>query len=305
MGAGGVGACLGAHLTAKGGAQGISTALIARGEHLSAIRKDGLRLISPTEDLHVRPDTASEDPADAGIADVIFLTVKLYGLAQASAQILPIVGPETLVIPLQNGVTAAEEVGEIVGRERVLAGTTYISCFVTAPGVVTQKSPAVPIAFGEIDGGRSERVERLGQIGQAIGLDFRPMDAILSEIWRKFVAWSGFSILACLSRQSIGEILADAALTKLYRRIMEETVAVGRAAGVDLPLDLVDTILAMSANYAPNAKGSMREDLEAERPLEIRWLSGSVQELGRRFGIATPIHDVAAACLMPHEAGRR
>lgn len=300
MGAGGVGSGLGAHL-ARAGAD---VTLIGRGAHLAAIQSGGLDVTTPSARFQVTDVRATDDPAGAGPFDIAFVTVKLYDLEDAVGRLAPALAPDGFVVPLQNGVSAARDAETIVGAGRVVPGTTFISSFVTAPGTVAQKSPDVPIVFGEADGRLSPRVEALAALGTDAGLAFKAVDDIQAQLWRKFVVLSAFAAIGCLARQTIGEILADDALRSLFRRAMTETVAVGRAEGVELPEGIVDRLTEAAGGYAPEARGSMQEDLAAGRRLEVNWISGEVARLGNRHGIDTPVHETATACLMPYAEGR-
>lgn len=299
FGAGGIGCAIGGHL-ARAEAD---VTLIARGAHLAAMQEKGLTLRTPAEEFTVHPAPVTDDVAATGPFDVILLTTKLYDLEDAARTALPALADEGFLVPLQNGVTAGETVAAIAGTERVVPGTTYVSCFVVEPGTAAQKSPKVPVIFGEAPGGASERTARLAQAGQDAGLAFNASDNIQIDLWRKFVALSGFSAVGCLSRQPMGGILADAELRALFLRAMQETVAVGQAAGVPLPDDAADQALAHAENYAPEARGSMQEDLLAGRRMEVAWQSGAVVRIGRLHGIDTPVHQTAAACLEPFADG--
>lgn len=305
MGAGGVGSGVGAHLARGAAAAGIDVALIARGPHLAAMKATGLQVTSPNGDFAVPELTVTDTPTAAGPFDVVLLTVKLYDLEDAARRIAPALANDGFVVTVQNGVSAARDVGVLVGADRVVAGATFISSFVTAPGMVGQKSPDVPVVFGEPDGRMSPRVKALAAAGVAAGVQFKAVPDIQSALWRKFVALTGFSAVGCLARATIGDILADDALRVLFRRAMAETVAVGQAEGVPLPEDLVDQLTDHVGAYAPEARGSMQEDLTAGRRLEVNWISGEVVRLGRRHGIDTPVHQTAAACLMPCAAGQK
>lgn len=285
MGAGGVGSYLGGMLS-RSGAQ---VTLICRGRHLEAVRRQGLAVSTPKESFHVRVE-ASE--LATGQADVVLLGVKLYDLERAARQILPMLGPHSQVVTLQNGVTAAEEAGAIVGSERVAAGAVFLNARLVAPGTVDSRSEINTVVF-------DRKAAALRDLCVAAGVDAKLSDDIRVDLWRKFVPVAGLSALSCLSRQPIGPVRDDPALRALYRQAMQEVAALAAAKGVALEADIVERTLALAARYKYDARVSMLEDLEAGKPLELEWLSGYVSREARRLGVAAPFHDMAYACLKP------
>jgi len=301
MGAGGVGSYLGALLAGAGA----DVTLICRGAHLAAIRTGGLRVTRHDGQVAATAIAATDDPATVGPVDVIVQSVKLYDLAAASQQMLPMIGPDTMVLSVQNGITAPDEIGAIVGPTHVVGGVVFINSTVVAPGVVHCRSEMNSLIFGELDGRVSQRVAALRELCLAAGIGTRVSDSVQTEQWRKFVPVAGLSAISCLSRQPIGPVREDRKLRALYRQAMTEVVALATAKGVALESGIVEHMLALAERYQPEAKVSMLEDLEAGKPLELDWLSGYVSREARRLGVATPFHDVAYTCLKPLAAGRR
>jgi 2-dehydropantoate 2-reductase len=290
MGAGGIGSYLGAMLARSG----VDVTLVCRGRHLAALRAGALSVTTPHESFSVRV-RATERPE--GEHDVVIQAVKLYDLAGSTRQMLPMVGPGTLVIPIQNGVTAADEVGAIVPRRNVGGGTVFINAHVSAPGVVTSKSEMNTFYFGELDNSHTERVARFRDVCTKAAIDARVPANIRAEQWRKFVPVAGLSAMASLCRQPIGPILRDPALKALYRQAMQEVAELARAKGIAVEPDIVERMLALAARYKYDAKVSMLEDLEAGKPLELEWLSGYVSREAAKLGTRAPFHDMAYACL--------
>ena len=301
MGAGGVGSYFGGML-ARSGAE---LTFVCRGAHLEAIRRKGLRVATPGEDFTVERISATDDPAAVGPVDVIVQSVKLYDLASSSRMMLPMVGRQTMVLPIQNGVTAAEEIGAIAGAERVAAGMTFVNARIESPGVVRRRSEANLLAFGELDGRVSARVTKFRDLCVAAGIEARASENIGRDLWRKFTAVAALSAVCCLSRQPMGPIREDPALRALYVQAMKEVAALAAAKGLELEPDIVDRTLAIAQRFDYESRVSMLEDLEAGRRLELDWLSGYVSGEARRLGVATPFHDVAYACLKLAAGGRR
>lgn len=290
MGAGAIGSFLGGML-ARSGAEVV---LLCRGSHLAAVREKGLRVRSPAGEFTVDAIDATANPEEAGIADVVIQAVKLYDLADSSRAMLPMIGPRTLVLPIQNGVTAADEVGAIVRVERIVPATLYINAHLEAPGVVHSRSEKNILVMAAL-----ERIAAFREQCVAAGIDARGSPDIQVDLWRKFIPLAALSALACLCRQPIGAILQNPALKTLYRQAMAEVAVLGRAKGVALEADIVERMLALAATYKYDARVSMLEDLEAGKRLELEWLSGYVTREAARLGVPVPFHDMAYACLKP------
>jgi 2-dehydropantoate 2-reductase len=300
MGAGGIGCYVGGRLAAAG--QDVT--FIARGRQLDALKSRGLTVTSPFGDIRLPSVKATSDPAEIGPVDIVLMGVKLYDLESASRAALPLIGPETMVVPVQNGVTAHERIGAIVGREHVVGGLVFMSCFVVEPGVAAHKSQVHGLYFGELDGRVSKRVEAFRDIGVAAGYDAKASTNIQIELWNKYILLCGFSAVSTLSRQPIGPILADPDLRAVLTQSMGEVAAVARAMGIGVAADIVDKSVAFCGNFKADSKASMLEDLEAGKPLELAWLSGTLVGLAADAGVATPFHAIANAMLKPLAAGR-
>jgi 2-dehydropantoate 2-reductase len=299
MGAGGVGSYFGARLAGSGE----DVTFIARGQHLTALRERGMSVKSPHGDLRLETVAATDDPNTVGHVDVVLLTVKLYDLYNACTVIAPMVGPTTMIVPVQNGVSAVDIICSRFDHRHVVGGLVFVASFVVAPGEVEHKTELHRLVFGEMDGTLSDRVLAFRDAGQRAGFDAEASENIESEWWNKFALLGGISPVTSLSRQTVGAITANENLHEVARQSIAEVVAVGRAKGVVLAPDLVESTLALNAKYDPDAKNSMLLDLEAGKPLEHEWLSGEILRLGRQFGIPTPFHEIAYALLKPFAAG--
>jgi 2-dehydropantoate 2-reductase len=298
MGTGGVGGYFGGRLAAAGE----DMSFIARGAHLEALKTRGLRLDSPRGDLVLPAVRATDDPAEIGPVDVVLFTVKMYDVERAARAIAPLIGPDTVVVTLQNGVEAVDLVSRAVGRGHVAGGVAYVAAVIAAPGVI--KHTALDrLIFGELDGRRSARLEALHAACLAAGFDATLSTAIDVDLWSKFSRLSVFSGMTAVTRSPIGILRDDPDLLSMLRAACEESIAVGRARGVPLPDMVMDEILAMVHSLPPVAKSSMLEDLERGRQLELPWLSGAVVRLGRESQVPTPIHRFIATVLKPFEKG--
>jgi 2-dehydropantoate 2-reductase len=300
VGAGGVGAGYGAAL-AKAGAD---VTFIARGAHLAAMKSRGLKLESPRGDIHLVPTQATDDAASVGPVDVVLFCVKLWDVESAGHAIKPMVGKDTAVIPLQNGVDAAERLIPILGRQAVMGGVANISATITEPGVIRQTGTILRIAFGELDGSRSARGEAFAALCAKAGIDGGLSTSILTDLWMKFILLAANASIMALARLPIGKLRDDPDIAPWFAIAYEEVAAVGRAAGIALPADAVERTLAFNRNAPPHLIPSMAVDLLRGNRIELPWLSGKVVELGKKYSVPTPTHALMYATLKPYIMGK-
>jgi 2-dehydropantoate 2-reductase len=299
VGAGGVGGGFGAAL-AKVGAD---VAFIARGAHLAAMKAQGLQVRSDRGDIHLVPTHATDDPADIGKVDVVLFCVKLWDIESAGQHIKPLIGPDTAVIPLQNGVDAAERLIPILGPGAVMGGVAQISASITGPGVIQQVGTFMRMIFGELDGRRSRRGEDFLALCLRAGFDATLSEQILTDLWMKFILLASNASMMAATRQPIGKLRDDPDLRPIFTAAYREVVEVGRAKGVALPADAVDRVVDLTSHMPPAMKASMALDLDRGNRLELPWLGGKVVELGRELAVPTPTHSMMAAVLKPYIMG--
>jgi 2-dehydropantoate 2-reductase len=293
MGTGGVGGYFGGLLARDG----YDVTFIARGAHLQAIREHGLRIESVNGDFTVRPASAVESPAEAGIVDYVLLCVKNYSLPAALEQISGLIGPQTAILTLQNGVEAPDLVEAAYGRERVLPGVVYCEVAIRAPGVIFQGTPLRRIVFGEYDGSETGRVARLAAAFRAAGVDTVVSPNIGAALWTKCCFITAMSGVTTLMRQPLGALLADEETRILLQTVMEETRAVALAQGIVFDSEPVAAGMATAARFPYGARSSMLRDLERGAPIEVEALNGAIVRLGRACGIPTPANQVIYAAL--------
>jgi 2-dehydropantoate 2-reductase len=299
VGTGGVGAGYGAAL-AKAGAD---VTFIARGAHLAAMKRDGLKVQSQRGDIHLVPTQATDNPAEIGKVDFVLFCVKLWDVESAGISIKPLIGPDTGVIPLQNGVDAAERLIPILGPNAVMGGVAQISAKIIEPGVIQQVGTFMRMVFGELDGRSSPRGEKLLALCLKAGFEAKLTDAILTELWMKFILLAANASAVALARQPIG-VLRDPDLRPVMLSAYREVMEVGRAYGVALPDNAVETISGYSDSLPAHQKPSMALDLERGNRLELPWLGGKVVELGKKLGVPTPTHSLMYAMLKPYIMGK-
>ena len=299
VGAGGVGGGFGAAL-AKAGAD---VTFIARGTHLAAMKKDGLKVQGGRGETHLVPTKATDNPAEVGPVDIVLFCVKLWDVESAGERIKPLIGKGTAVVPLQNGIDAHERLLPIVGREALMCGVAQISASITAPGVITQVGTFMRMIFGELDGKRSKRGDDLLALCQKAGFDVTLSEAILTELWMKFILLATNASITAATRQPLGKLRDDPDIRPIMIASFRETFEVGRAKGIALPDDAVDRILDLVGHAPPAMKASMALDLERGNRLELPWLGGKVVALGRELSVPTPIHTMFYALLKPYIMG--
>lgn len=297
-GSGGVGGYFGGLLARAGEEVGF----VARGEHLRALRERGLRVRTRDDDFTI-PVRASNDPTAFGTPDLVLFCVKSYDTDAAAEQLRPVVGPETAVLTLQNGVQNAEKLERAFGRRAVMIGAAYIETSIAGPGLIDAPSPRRALVFGELDNRRSPRAEQLLEACLRAGIDATLSARMLQVWWEKFLFISAMAGMTTITRRPIGEVRAHAATRRMLRGLLDEGAAVARAAGVGLTDDLPQQIIRMTDGLQPTMKSSMQRDLERGRRLEIDDLNGSLVQLGERHGVPTPLNFAVAAVLSLENRG--
>lgn len=295
---------LGGYFGARMAAAGNDVSFIARGTNLEAIRSHGLKVESVLGDLHLPNPNVTDNPASIGPVDTVLFAVKLWDTEKAAKQALPLVGPNTRVITLQNGVDSAERLAPILGADNVVAGAAFIAAVMSAPGVVTHTSQFARMICGRIDGKPDAPLQAFADAAQAAGIEIALSDAINRERWQKFVFLIGLSGATAATRKPLGPILADPDTRAFFLSLMREVEAIGRANGVALPADFADDRMKFGESSPPTFKASLLHDLERGNRLELDWLAGKVLEFGRLLGVPTPANEAVYAVLKLHRMGK-
>jgi 2-dehydropantoate 2-reductase len=301
MAAGAVGSYFGGRLQAAGH----DVAYIARRANLDALRKDGLKIQSVHGDLHLPKVFATSDPKEVGPVDVVLFAVKLWDTEIAAELAKPMVGPNTRVIALQNGVDSYERVSPILGREQTIPGTAYIAAVLGGPGLMLHTSKFAIMRCGRIDGAPDQKLSAFVDAAKAANIDIQPQQDMNRERWQKFIFLSSMAGVNCATRLPIGKVLADPDTRAFYRKLMEECLAVGQKSGAKVPDDWVNDRMVFSDNAPPGMKASMLHDLEAGNRLELDWLTGKVVSLGRELGVPTPASEAVYAAVKLHRMGKQ
>jgi 2-dehydropantoate 2-reductase len=300
VGAGGVGGYFGARLARAG--QDVT--VVARGDHLDAIRSRGLSVRSAVEGEYTVTVAAMEKVAGSREADAVLLCVKSFDTDVAVEQVREVVGPATPVLSLQNGVDNEERIDAALGPGHALGGVAYVFAAIEAPGVVAHTF-AGRIVLGEMDGRPTPRAERLREAFAAAGIPVALSADIRRALWEKYLMISAQAGMTALTRCPIGVIRDTPETWCMYRMIVEELAALGRASDVALPADAVETTLAHAGQLAPHLYSSLHHDLVHGKRLELEALHGHAVRLGRRLGVPTPMVFAVYAALKPFAEGKR
>lgn len=303
-GVGGVGGYFGGLLARSG----LDVRFIARGAHLAPLRERGLRVRSVRGDFEV-PVTVTDVPEEAGPCDVVFLAVKSYDTEGAAARLEPMLAEGGAVISLQNGVDNEGVLARHLGWERVIGGAALIFSSIAEPGVIEHTGGTTMILFGEMDGTRSERAERLLEVCRSAGVDAAIPDDIRVVLWLKFAFICAHAGMTATVRLPLGEIRDSEPAWAMYRRIVEEVGRIAAAEGVPLPPELVEEQFELAQSLEAGGFSSLHYDLTHGKRMELEALHGTAVRLARRHGVPAPMCEAVYAILAPwaarNEAGGR
>lgn len=300
FGTGGAGGYFGAHLALAGE----DVVFIARGEHLAAIRQNGLVLETASGEKVVKA-VATDDPASVGKVDVVLMGVKTWQLKDAVRSALPMMHNGTFVIPLQNGVEAADEIAELAGESRTVNGTCNTITRIVAPGRLRSMGDVNFLRFGELDNSRSERVIQFQDTVLRSGVRAEVPDDIQLAVWKKFCFAGGCGGISAAARAPAGVFRSVPETRDLVRRSIGEVVTLGKAMGVALDDNQVEETLAFADSLAYESTPSLLRDIAAGKPSELEAWTGAVVRLALKFGIATPVANAVYALLLPQEQKAR
>lgn len=297
MGSGGTGGYYGALLARTGQ----DVYFVARGAHLQAMRERGLQIKSTAGDFHIKPHMATDQPVDIGPVDLVLFCVKTYDTDAAAESAKPLVGPQSSVLSVQNGIDAVERIGRIVGMEHMLAGATWISTAVEAPGVIKHASDFRRLVFGELDGKTTPRAQAIFEALKKTGITVELSPAILKVLWTKFVFISSVSAMGSLTRLPMAAYRGVPETRSVLRGLMREVMAIAAASGVQLDSDADEKALDFIDHAGPNLKASMQLDVESGHRTELDSMIGVIGRKGLQLGIDTPVADFIYASLLPIE----
>ncbi len=299
MGAGGTGGYFGG-LLAKAGED---VTFIARGAHLDALRTQGLMVKSPLFGDFTLQVRATHDPQEIGPVDVVLFCVKSYDTEEAAQQILPLIGPETMILSLQNGIENEERLAQVVGEDAVLGAVAFVTAKIAAPGVILQTTKLSKLLFGELHGDITQRACRLQQVFEHASIATELHSNIHIALWEKFLFICALSGMTALTRLPIGQILACPETREMTRQIMSEVAEVARKRGAILSPDCVQRNFQALERLEPQARGSLYVDLINGHKMELDTLNGAVVRLGCEADVSTPMNFAVYAALKPYTSG--
>jgi 2-dehydropantoate 2-reductase len=304
VGAGGVGGLLGGLLSRSGA----EVVVVARGAQLEAIRKSGLHVDSPLGAFTARVAAAADDPAALPASEAVLLAVKAWQVPEIAHRLKPLLAPGGAVVPLQNGVEAADQLAQALGPDAVAGGVIKVLAWIDGPGAVKHVGTAPVVIMGERGARAAAKSPRLDALAAALAraaVEARVSRDVERDIWEKFLAIEPWGAVAAASRAPIGVIRALPETRALHQAAMEEVAALARARGVALPADAVASTEAFLDGVPPEGTASMQRDIGAGRPSELEDQVGAVRRLGRESGVPTPVHDTLYATLLPQERAVR
>ncbi len=301
FGTGGVGGYFGGRLARAGE----DVTFIARSEHLRAIREKGLRVDGTDNDFVIYPAKATDDVSEVGETDLVILGVKAWQVPEAARAIKPLVGPNTTVLPLQNGVEAVPQLVDELGHDNVVGGLCRIVSFVVEPGHIRHAGFTPSIVIGELDNQRTERIVNIEQVFKRAGLEITIAADIQIALWMKFLFIASFSGVGAMADAPAGVIRSDPKWRTQIIKAMEEIYALAHARGINLPPDSIDTVMRSVDALPEDATSSMQRDIAARKPSELESQNGAVVRMARESGVEAPTHLLIYQTLKPSEEKAR
>jgi 2-dehydropantoate 2-reductase len=301
VGVGGVGGYFGGKL-AQGGADVV---FIARGRTLEALRTKGLRVDSIKGDFTLPTVKVSDDPFSVGPVDAVVMAVKAWQIPEAAAEIRPLIGKETVIVPLENGMEAPEQLAKVLGREHVLGGLCAIVSFIVEPGHVRHMGADPFVMLGELDNSRTRRVERLAEAFRNSGVQTEIPEDIHRSMWTKFLFIAPMSGIGAVTRVPIGAWRSIPETRSMVERALKEVLDVAAARGAKLADDAIEATMKRYDSLPADSTSSLQRDVMDGRPSELDAQLGAVVRLGRESGVATPIHELLYSVLQPMERKAR
>ena len=300
IGTGGVGGYFGAKLAQAGN----EVTFLARGEHLKAIQKNGLTVKSILGDFRVENIKATDKISNIEKPDLVIISVKAWQVKGIGEELKPILKSDTTIIPLQNGVLAADELMENIDRKHILGGLCRIISKIEAPGVINHFGVTPTIVFGELDKSKTERLARIQNVFNAAGIESRISDDIEADIWKKFISICVSGLLA-VSNTTYGELRELKETRNLMVELINEVYILSKKIGVNIEEGFVDKTVSFIDTYPSDSTSSLTRDVWERKPSEIEYQNGTVVRLGEKYGVATPINRFVYSCILPSELKAR
>lgn len=300
IGAGGVGGYFGGRLAQNGN----EVIFLARGEHLKAIRENGLEVKSVLGDFLINPARATDNLNEIGKVDLVILGVKAWQLTEVALKLKPVIKENTIVIPLQNGVSAAEELKEYLNETNIVGGLCFIISMIESPGVINHCGIEPSIVFGELNNYKSERLNRVKEVFDNSGIKAKISEDINTELWKKFITICVSGLLA-VSKTTYGELRELPETRQMMIDLLYEIYELSQKSGIKIESDFVEKTILLIDSYPYNSTSSLTRDVWEGKPSEIDYQSGTVVKLGKKYGVNTPVNEFIYHCILPMEIKAR
>lgn len=297
FGTGGVGGYFGGRLAEAGE----DVIFIARGDHLRAIKEKGLKVDSRNGDFVIYPAAATDTVSDVGVVDLVLVGVKAWQVPEAARAMKPLVGANTTVLPLQNGVDAASQLVDTLGPESVIGGLCRIVSFVVEPGHIRHAGAMPSVIIGELDNRQSQRIATIEELFKRAGVEITIAKDIQVALWTKFLFIASFSGIGAIANAPAGILRTDPQWRTQMLQAMQEIYALAHARGINLPPDSVDKVMAFVDALQDDATSSMQRDIAAGKPSELDAQNGAVVRMAHEAGIEVPTHALIYHTLRPLE----
>ncbi len=285
VGSGGVGAYFGGKLAQAGN----NVTFIARGEHLKAIKENGLTVNSILGYFKIQPASATDKISESPKADLILIAVKAWQVRDVAKELAPILKDDTLILPLQNGVLSSEELREVLPHKNVISGLCRIISKIESPGVISHLAVVPSITFGEYDNSKTERIFELLKIFQDADIKSYVADDIQAERWKKLIYICSSAWLA-VTRSTNGQILEHPDTKDILLNLFIEVATVARKLGINIPADFEEKTMALTETFPYDSTSSLTRDIWAGRPSELEYQNGTVVRLAKKVGVDVPIN---------------
>ena len=300
IGTGGIGGYFGGMLARAA----FDVNFLARGEHFAAIKKSGLTVKSINTEFHIDNVQIFDRIKDIGTSDLIILCVKAWQIKEIREDLKSIMGIDSVVLPLQNGVMAVEELCEVINKSNILGGLCRIISKIESPGVINHFGISPLITFGELDKSLSNRVLEIQAIFDKAGIHNQISNDIDSDLWKKFIAICVSGLLA-VTRTTYGELRELKETREMMIDLLNEIIALAMKIGINIENDLLNQAISFIDSFPYNSTSSLTRDVWEGKPSEIDYQNGTVVKLGEKYRVPTPVNKFIYNCILPMELKAR
>jgi len=300
IGTGGVGGYFGGRLAKAG----YDVTFLARGAHLKAIQKNGLTIKSILGDFTIDPAKVTERIDNIGLTNLVILGVKAWQVKDISKDLLTIIKKDTIVMPLQNGVMAAEELMDNIRNENIIGGLCRIMSKIEAPGVINHYGLEPSILFGELDNTGTERIDLIKAMFDKAGISSKISEDITADLWKKFIGICVSGLLA-VTKTTYGELRELKETRQLMIELLNEIYQLSQKIGIEIEPGFVEKTISVIDSYPYGSTSSLTRDVWEGRPSEIEYQNGAVVWFGEKFGVDTPVNRFVYNSILPMELKAR